>query len=187
MPFIALKCPSCGAEIQMDNTREFGFCQYCGTKVIQDKQIIEKRIVYDHSESVINNMALAKKYFNSQQYDKAYKCVEKVLSWDVGNTEANELFDILNSRRNTPNLKVNLSTDFIISYRVLVDSLDVGKLSKRSPILTSISKGRHVITLQNKQQTASFNITVQNDFEKVSITFSPVPFTKKVNIHTETY
>ena len=43
MGFIALKCPSCGADIELDKSREFGFCQYCGTKIVQDKQIIEYR------------------------------------------------------------------------------------------------------------------------------------------------
>lgn len=26
MGFIALRCPSCGAEIELDSNREFGFC-----------------------------------------------------------------------------------------------------------------------------------------------------------------
>lgn len=41
MGFIALKCPSCGASIELDENREFGFCSYCGTKVMQDKKIVE--------------------------------------------------------------------------------------------------------------------------------------------------
>ena len=36
MAMIAIKCPQCGADIQLDDSREFGFCNYCGTKVMQD-------------------------------------------------------------------------------------------------------------------------------------------------------
>lgn len=43
MGFIALKCPSCGAEIELDESRDFAFCTYCGTKMVRDKQIIEHR------------------------------------------------------------------------------------------------------------------------------------------------
>lgn len=43
---IACKCPNCGADIQVDETREFGFCTYCGTKVMQDKVVVE------HSDDV---------------------------------------------------------------------------------------------------------------------------------------
>ena len=31
---VQLKCPSCNANIELDGAREFGFCCYCGTKVI---------------------------------------------------------------------------------------------------------------------------------------------------------
>ncbi len=32
--FISVKCPDCGAELSIDNTREFAFCTYCGAKVM---------------------------------------------------------------------------------------------------------------------------------------------------------
>lgn len=31
---ISVKCPECGASLSIESTREFSFCQYCGTKVI---------------------------------------------------------------------------------------------------------------------------------------------------------
>lgn len=43
MGLIALKCPSCGAEVQLDESCEFGFCTYCGTKVMQEKIIVDHR------------------------------------------------------------------------------------------------------------------------------------------------
>ena len=30
---IQITCPSCGSQIEIDNSREFMFCQYCGTKI----------------------------------------------------------------------------------------------------------------------------------------------------------
>ncbi|MEE0958274.1 MAG: hypothetical protein UH734_09400 [Ruminococcus sp.] len=32
--FISVKCPKCGAELSVENGREFAYCSYCGTKVI---------------------------------------------------------------------------------------------------------------------------------------------------------
>ena len=29
----SLRCPSCGANLEMDDSKEYGFCSYCGTKV----------------------------------------------------------------------------------------------------------------------------------------------------------
>ena len=34
---LQLKCPNCGADITLDVTRDFGFCSYCGTKVLLDE------------------------------------------------------------------------------------------------------------------------------------------------------
>ena len=41
MGMVALKCPACGADIQLDDSREFGFCNYCGTKVIVTPGMVE--------------------------------------------------------------------------------------------------------------------------------------------------
>jgi DNA-directed RNA polymerase subunit RPC12/RpoP len=44
MGFIALRCPSCGAEIELDESRDFAFCTYCGTKMVREKQTIEHNV-----------------------------------------------------------------------------------------------------------------------------------------------
>ena len=63
MGFIALKCPSCGSDITLDDSRTYGFCSYCGTKLVQDKQIIELRgsVGIDHSAQIQNYLILARR------------------------------------------------------------------------------------------------------------------------------
>ena len=41
MGFIAMRCPSCGADLQCENDREVWFCNYCGTKITREKTIVE--------------------------------------------------------------------------------------------------------------------------------------------------
>lgn len=41
MSLVNIKCPNCGASIQLDNSRESGFCSYCGSKV-QIQEAINK-------------------------------------------------------------------------------------------------------------------------------------------------
>ena len=43
MSYTVLKCPSCGANANLDDSRQFGFCSYCGAKIVQDKTIVEHR------------------------------------------------------------------------------------------------------------------------------------------------
>ena len=33
-----VKCPSCNGEVQVDMSRDFGFCSYCGTKIIFERE-----------------------------------------------------------------------------------------------------------------------------------------------------
>lgn len=35
MSLKAEKCPNCGANVELDDEQEFGFCKYCGTKVLK--------------------------------------------------------------------------------------------------------------------------------------------------------
>ena len=30
------QCPNCNAQLSLDDRRDFGFCQYCGTKIMLD-------------------------------------------------------------------------------------------------------------------------------------------------------
>lgn len=38
MKVIKLVCPNCKANLELDDSREFGFCQYCGTKIFLAKE-----------------------------------------------------------------------------------------------------------------------------------------------------
>lgn len=39
MAIRALKCPSCGADITLDDSREYGFCSYCGSQIQVGEQV----------------------------------------------------------------------------------------------------------------------------------------------------
>ena len=47
MAFKALTCPNCGAQIQVDSSKDFGFCMYCGSKIM-----LTQKINVEHSGSV---------------------------------------------------------------------------------------------------------------------------------------
>lgn len=82
MGFVALKCPSCGADIQIDDTREFGFCTYCGTKVVQEKTIIEHRGTISVDGVANENATLDRAFMfvEDGKYNQAVAYFEKVLN-----------------------------------------------------------------------------------------------------------
>lgn len=43
---VPMICPSCNASIEVDGTRDFVYCQYCGTKIFLDKEIDRHEVVH---------------------------------------------------------------------------------------------------------------------------------------------
>ncbi len=39
MALLSLKCPNCAGDIQLDDSREFEFCMYCGSRVLITKDV----------------------------------------------------------------------------------------------------------------------------------------------------
>ena len=57
MGMISVKCPNCGANVEFASGRDYGYCEYCGSKVMQEKIIVEHR--YDESGKYENYLKLA--------------------------------------------------------------------------------------------------------------------------------
>lgn len=90
MSLVAMKCPACGADIELDDSREFGFCSFCGTKVMQDKIVVEHKgnVKIDNSEYVekfLQNARRAKQKEDWEEVEKYYNLVEQN---DPANIEA---------------------------------------------------------------------------------------------------
>ncbi len=77
MPFVSAKCPNCGASIQVDNQRESGFCQYCGSKIQIKEAIVKVRI--DKSANFANYRELAQSAYRGNDGSNSLKYVEKAL------------------------------------------------------------------------------------------------------------
>lgn len=90
MGFAKLNCPNCGANIELSDDREFGFCSFCGTKVVQDKLVIE------HKGSVsINGIATEKAllerayiFLEDGNFDDADNYLERVLDINPHSSKA---------------------------------------------------------------------------------------------------
>lgn len=90
MGFISVKCPDCGADIQLDDSREFGFCNYCGAKVVQDKVVVEHTgsVTVDQSAKLNNLLTLARRARDDDNTEKAAQYYDQALQEDPNNWEA---------------------------------------------------------------------------------------------------
>lgn len=46
MKLVPMICPSCNASLEVDGTREFVYCQYCGTRIYLDKEVDFREVVH---------------------------------------------------------------------------------------------------------------------------------------------
>ena len=86
MSIVNVKCPNCGAAIQLDSSREEGFCSYCGSKVQVQEAI--NRVKIDKSGDIQNFLQLAESALKSKNHDECLTYANKALEIDANNSSA---------------------------------------------------------------------------------------------------
>ncbi len=94
MAFIAAKCTQCGANIEVDDTKDAGICPHCGTAFVTEKVINNYTVninasVFNEEMSMENIYILARRAAENKNYDNAEKYYEMILLKDPSDWEAN--------------------------------------------------------------------------------------------------
>ncbi len=90
MGFKAAVCEGCGGSIDVDESREYGYCPYCGTKYFSEKVINNTYVTNNYNGATIiqgqadveNYIKLAEQYYQDGDYEKARDTVEHALPQD---------------------------------------------------------------------------------------------------------
>lgn len=87
---ITMKCPSCGSNLEVDATREFMFCQYCGTKIMNaaEKVEISGSVNIDNSRTIQNLLKRAEDFEKTGRINESYSYYNQVLDIDCNCTAA---------------------------------------------------------------------------------------------------
>ena len=67
---VQMKCPSCGANLEVEEDREFVFCQYCGTKILIND---ENKFTYRHIDDAEIKRAETEQYVRLKQLEMEEK------------------------------------------------------------------------------------------------------------------
>jgi len=73
MAIIDLKCKHCGGTTTMDDSRETGFCSYCGNKFIVKEELVRIAIEYsgtinvDRNREIDNLLARAERFYSERR------------------------------------------------------------------------------------------------------------------------
>jgi tetratricopeptide (TPR) repeat protein len=83
MELVAAKCPSCGADIQVPNNKDFAFCTFCGSNVKVRESVIMKSDVDTDNLVTLGNVEL-----QAKDYNEAMDYFTRVLEADGKNHNA---------------------------------------------------------------------------------------------------
>ena len=98
MALVAAKCTQCGAAIKVDESRDAGICEYCGTPFVTEKVINNYNNTYNIDNAVINIQGAdidnllkrAQQFEKNNDSDRAIEYYDKVLDIDAENSVAKD-------------------------------------------------------------------------------------------------
>lgn len=99
MALVQLKCTECGAPIELDDSREFGFCMYCGMKILLQRTDPSK-VELDYSNQMKNWEKLCIEAFNHGELDEAKIYCNRIREVDMNNEVANRILALIRAERN---------------------------------------------------------------------------------------
>ena len=85
----AMVCPQCSANLSLDDSREFGFCTYCGAKIQINETVIHKHSGEINFNGIATANSIAQKGFMDlaqSNFEKAGKIFEKAQEIEPTNT-----------------------------------------------------------------------------------------------------
>ena len=178
MKIIALKCPNCNADIELDQDREFGFCNYCGTKImIADAvQKVSGTVNINRSSEINNILKRAKDYEGRQMLDEAEKYYDRALDIDMDNQEAQEGLERVKTTILEPNVIIErpeLEGSYAEQIVVSEDGEEVCRLGLGERSFIECPVGRHVFDIRTRNEAIKARITIKErrDSAKVSLWF----------------
>ena len=87
MTLVSLKCPNCAGDIELDDSREFGFCMYCGSKVMITKDVNNINIEMSIKDQRNNLKPLALAFCQRGEFSKAEEITKKLISANAADSD----------------------------------------------------------------------------------------------------
>ena len=87
MALISLQCPNCAGDIELEDSRDFGFCLYCGTKIMVTKDVNNINIEMSVKDQRASLKPLALAYCQKGEFDKALETTKTLISINAADAD----------------------------------------------------------------------------------------------------
>lgn len=164
---VVLMCPNCSASMEIDEQREFMFCQYCGTKVANLKNTVE----VNRDKEVETLLRRALEFERSGDYKSALEYCTRILDIDFDNSDARELEKRANSLTG-PNVEVVYRSliDPRYKLRISFDGRSWEVLESGKSFSIRLPEGTHMIVFSGVEKY-TYNLTIRDAKRKHKLTY----------------
>ncbi len=186
---VLMKCPNCNADLQMEETREYMFCQYCGTKVanMQQKVQVVNHIQID-AASLFPHLQMQNRYGIPQiglllgkiqemkrigNIDQAIAYCDAVLVLDPNNQEVLRERDLMLKTITNPNVFVRFtSVNQNAGLQTSIDNRQITRYMIGEEKRFTLPLGRHIIKFRSgmKRYAREFEIYDRNSIARFTFT-----------------
>lgn len=172
---IMLTCPNCSAHLDVDENREFAFCQYCGTKLVNLTQKIEltNPVTVDRTQELDGLIVRAMEFEAKQDYQRALEYCNRILDLDPSNTIARAMEQRLPGYSIGPNVTIVYRSYLNDSYklRITMDGKNWTVLNNGQSMSLSLAEGRHSIRFSGTK-TYTYDVRIINPLQKINIIYT---------------
>lgn len=171
---VVLTCPNCNAQMEIEENRQFVFCQYCGTKIANLAQKVELsgQVNLDRS-SEINNLVLRAMEFEGRgDYARASEYCTRILDMDPTNAIARAIEERLPNDGSRPNVTIlyrSVHGD-ALKLRITLDGKSWKVLNKNESLTMALPIGKHRILFSGRK-SYSYDVTITDTRKMITITF----------------
>ena len=163
-----LTCPNCGAQLDIEEKRQFAFCQYCGTKVYN----ITNSVELNRSAEIYNLIARAREFELKGDYIRMEEYCSRILDIDSNNEDARAMERRIPSFSNSPNIEIIYTSnlDNKIKLRITTDGRNWQILSKGETVFLTLPSGKHRILFSGRKQL-SYDVLINNPKERITLEY----------------
>lgn len=174
MKLVVAKCPSCGADIDVDANSDTTKCEFCHSKIIVEDAIkklrleIKGEVEIKNLPKISNYLKNGARYYENDEYDEAYRQYNKAVELDPDNYVAVLRSGICNSLKadvfgiNLNHLKSGIkeANGILESSEKLVDDDKYNQVANEGFIATK--KIESIINNINGNELSDYKNTVEN-------------------------
>lgn len=164
-----LTCPNCTANLEIDESRQFAFCQYCGTKIANINNSVEL-----NRSTEINNLILRALEFEQRfDYQRCAEYCARILDLDPYNTIARGIESRLPSFSTGPNVSIIYQSDLNDRFklRVTLDGRKWHTLNAGETLCLELPEGKHKIVFSGTK-TYTHNILIPDKKQRITLVYT---------------